>query len=98
MNARDFVKLKTNVKGISYPFIQAEYHVFLPCIITLRLLCFFSKNKKTIIALKRQRYQPQNSKSFIAKYKSHRFNLTSWVITCRIILTYYLVAYKSEKK
>ena len=48
MNARQFVKLKniSSVKNISYPFIQAEYHVFLPCIFTLLLLRLFSKNKE----------------------------------------------------
>ena len=95
--ARDFVKLKSSVKDISFPFIQAEYHVFLPCFVTLLLLCLFSKNKKTIIVLKRQKHQPRNTKGFIVKKKSHRFNLTSWVITCKITLTYFLVAYKSEK-
>ena len=54
MNARDFVKLKSSVENISYSFIQAEYHVFLPCIFTLLLLCLLSKKKKTIIVLKRQ--------------------------------------------
>ena len=97
MNARDFVKLKSSVKDISYPFKQAEYHVFLPCTITLLLLCLFSKNKKTIILLKRQNHHPRNTKGFIAKKKWHRFNFTGWVITCKIILTYFLVAYKSEK-
>ena len=97
MSARDFVKLKSSVKDISYPFIQGEYHVFLPCIITLILLFLFSKNKKTIFVLKRQKYQPRNRKGFIAKKKSHRFNLTGWIITCKIILTYFLVACKSEK-
>ena len=97
MNARDFVKLKSSVKNYSYPFIQAEYHAFLPCIFTLLLLCLFSKNKKTIIVLKRQKYQPRNKKDFIAKKKSHRFNLPGWVITCKIVLTYFLIAYKSEK-
>ena len=48
MNARDFVKLKSSVKNISYPFIQAEYHVFLSCIFTLLVLCLFSKNKKKL--------------------------------------------------
>ena len=52
---------------------------------------------KMIIVLKRHKYQPRNTKSFIAKNKSHRFNLTGWVITCNIILTYFLVAYKYEK-
>ena len=28
MNARDFAKLKSSVKDISYIFIQADYHVF----------------------------------------------------------------------
>ena len=97
MNARDFVKLKSSVKNNSYPFIQGEYHVFLACIFTLLLLCLFSKNKKTIIVLKRQKYQPRNTEGFIAKKKSQRFNLTGWVITCKTILTYFLVAYKSEK-
>ena len=46
MNARDFVKLKSSGKNISYPFIQAEYHVFLPCIFTLLRLRLFSKNKE----------------------------------------------------
>ena len=97
MNARDFVKLKISLKDISYSFIQTEYHVFLPCIITLLLPCFFSKNKKTIIVLKRQNYQPRNTKGFVAIKKLHRFNLIDWVITYKIILTYFLVAYKSEK-
>ena len=98
MNARDFVKLKNTVKNVSYPFIQAEYHVILPCVFTLLVLCLFSKNKKkTIIVLKRQKYQRRNTKSFIAEKKSHWFNLTGWVITFTIILTYRLVAYKFEK-
>ena len=97
MNARDFVKLKSSVKNISYPFIQAEYHIFLPCIFTLLLVCLFCKNKNTITVLKRQKYQPRNTKGFIAKKKSHRFNLTGWIITCKTIHTYFLVAYKSEK-
>ena len=80
MNARDFVKLKSSVRNSSYAFIQAEYHVFLPCIFTLLLLCFFSKNKKTVSVLKRQKYQPRNAKGFIAKKKSYWFNLTGWVI------------------
>ena len=29
--------------------------------------------------------------------KSHQFNLTSWIITNRIILENYLVVYKPEK-
>ena len=77
--------------------MQTEYHVFLPCIMTLLLLCLFSKNKKTIIVLKRQKHQPRNTKGFITKKKSHRFDLTGWVITCKIILTYFLVVYKSGK-
>ena len=97
MNARDFVKLKRSVENISYPFIQAEYHVFLPCISTLLVLCLFSKNIKTIIVVKRRKYQPRNTKGFIAKKKSHRCNLPGWVITFKIILAYFLVAYKSEK-
>ena len=48
MNARDFVKLKNTVKNVSYPFIQAEYHVILPCVFTLLILCLFSKNKKKL--------------------------------------------------
>ena len=94
----DFVQLKGSVKDISYLFIQALYHVFLPCIITLLLLCFFSKNKKTIIVLKRQKHQPRTSKDFKSKNKLHWFNLTGWVITCKIIFTYFLVVYESEKK
>ena len=95
MNARDFVKLKSSVKNISYPFIEVENHFFLPCTFTLVLLCLFSKNKKTITVLKRQKYQLRNRKDFIARKKSHRFNLTGWVITFKIILTYFLVACKS---
>ena len=57
MNVRDFLKLKNSVKNFSYLFIQAEYHVLLPRIFTLLLLCLFSKDKKTIIILKRQKYQ-----------------------------------------
>ena len=98
MNTRDFVKLKSSVKNISYSFMEAEYHVFLPCIFTLLLLCLFSKKKKTLIVLKRQKYQPRNTNGFIAKKKSHLFNLTGWfVITFKIILTYFLVAHKYEK-
>ena len=67
LNARDFVKLKGSVKDIPYPFIQAEYHVILPCIITLLLLCLFSKDKKTLIVLKRQKHQPRNTQGFIEK-------------------------------
>ena len=98
MNAGDLVKLKSSVKNISYPLIQAEYHGFLLCIYVLLVLCLFSKNKKTIIVLKRQKYQPQNTKGFLAKKKLHQFNRMGWVITFRIIHTYFLVAYKSEKK
>ena len=97
MIARDFVKLKSSVKNISHPFRQAEYHVFSPCIFTLLLLCLFSKNKTAIIAFKRRKYQPRNTNGFIARKKSNRFNLVGWVITFKIILTYFLVAYKSEK-
>ena len=63
----------------------------------LLLLCLFSKNKTGIIAFKRRKYQPRNTNGFIAKKKSNRFNLVGWVITFKIILTYFLVAYKSEK-
>ena len=95
MNTKDFVKLKGSVKDISD--MQTEYHVFLPCIMTLLLLCLFSKNKKTVIVLKRQKHQPRNTKGFITKKKSHRFDLTGWVITCKTILTYFSVVYKSGK-
>ena len=67
MNEWDFLKLKSSVKDISYPFIQVEYHFFLPLIITLPLLRLFSKNKKSIIVLKIKKYQPRNTKGFIAK-------------------------------
>ena len=63
------------------------FYAFLPCIFTLLVPCLFSKNKKAIIVLKRQKYQPRNTKGFIAKKKSHRFNRTGWVITFKIILT-----------
>ena len=33
----------------------------------------------------------------MATNKLHRFNITGWVITCKIILILLLVAYKSEK-
>ena len=64
----------------------------------LLVLCLCSKNKKTIIVLKKQKHQPPNTKGFIEKKKSYQFNLMGWVITFKIILTYFLVAYKSEKK
>ena len=54
------------------------YHVKLRCV---------SKNKNTIIVLKRQEYQLQDAKSFIAKNKSHRFNFTGWVTTYKIKLS-----------
>ena len=44
MNARECLILKSSVKNISYVFIQAECHVFLPCIFTLLVFCLFSKN------------------------------------------------------
>ena len=91
------MELKSSAKNISYHLIREEYHVFLPSIFTLLLLCLFNKNKKTIILLKRQKYQPRNTRGFIAKKKSHRFNLTVWVITCKFILTYFLVAYNLKK-
>ena len=97
MNATDFVKLKSSVKDISYFLTQAEYHVFINCKIKLLLLCLFSKNKKTIIVLKRQKYQPQNTEGYIAKKKPHWINLMGWVITYKIIFTCFLVAFKSEK-
>ena len=96
MNVGDFVKLKSSVKNISYPFIQAEYHAFLPSIFSLLILCFFSKNKKTIIVPERQKYQPRNTKGFIANKEPHRLNFTGWVVTFKITLTHLLVAYKYE--
>ena len=96
MNARDFVQLKSSVKDIFYLFLQEEYHVFLKFAVVLLLLSLFSKNKKSIIILKRQKQQPRSTKGFIAKIKSHRFNLTGCVITCKIILRYFLVVYKYE--
>ena len=76
MNARDIVKLKSSVKNNSYPFTQAEYHIFLPYVFTLLLPYFFNKNKKTTTVLKRQKYPSRNTKGFIVKKKSHRFKLT----------------------
>ena len=36
-------------------------------------------------------------KGFIVKKKLRRFNFMGWVITCKINLTHFSVAYKSEK-
>lgn len=74
MNARHFVQLKTSMRYIFYPFIQREYNVFWPGLITLPFLCFFFKNKKTIVILKRQKHQPWNTKGFIAQNKSHKLS------------------------
>ena len=98
INARDFVKLKSRVKNNSYPFIQAEYHIFFTVYIYVTTLLSLQQKQETITVLKRQKYQPQNKKGFTAKKKSHRFTLTGWIITCKVILTYFLGAYKSEKK
>lgn len=96
-NARDFMQLKSTMNDISYSFKQEKYHVFLLCIITLLLLCSFIKSKKTIIVLKRQNYQPRNTKSFLRKNKLHQFNITDCVIICKVGLTLFLAAYKSEQ-
>ena len=97
MNVGDFVKLKSSVKNISCPFIEAEYHAFLPCIFTLLILCFFSsKSKKTIIVPERQKYQPRNTKGFIVNKEPHRLNFTGWAVNFKITLTHLLVAYKYE--
>ena len=66
------------------------------CIITLLLLCSFSKSKKTIIVLKRQKYKPRNTKSFLRKNKLYQSNLTDCVIICKVGLRLFLAAHKSE--
>ena len=67
MDPRDLVKLKSVGKDISYPFTETEYNVFLLCVITLLLCCFFSQNNKTLIVLKSHKYQLRNTMGLIAK-------------------------------
>ena len=52
----------------------------------LLVLCLFSKNNNC------------TQKTEIPISKLHWCNLMDWVITFKIILTYFLLAYKSEKK
>ena len=66
---------------------------FTPLLFTFLLSECKINNRKTIISLKRGKYQPRTKKrSFLNKTKSHHFSFTTCFIICKFII------YKSKPK
>ena len=93
----DFTQLSS--KYAPYFYIPIFYFVFTPLLFTFLLLECNSNNRKTILSLKRSKYQPRTKKRFfLNKTKSHHFSFTTCFIICKFILVYYLLACKSKPK
>ena len=94
----DFVQLNST-KDVTYFYIPIFYFVFIPLLFTILLSEYSSNNRKTILSLKRSKYQPRTKRrSFSNKTKSHHFSFTTCFVVCKFILLYFLLAHKSECK
>ena len=92
----DFAQLNSS-KDSLYFYLPIFYFVFTPLLFTFLLSEYNNNNGKTIVSLKRSKYQPRTKgRSFINKAKSHHFCFTTCFIICKFILVYYLFACKSE--
>ena len=88
-----------STKDAPYFYVPTFYFVFTPLLFTFLLSEYNSNNRKTILSLKRSKYQSRTKKrSFLNKTKSYHFSFTTCIIICNFILVYYLRAYKSETK
>ena len=93
-----FMQLNST-KDAPYFYVPTFYFVFTPLLFTFLLSEYNSNNRKTILSLKRSKYQSRTKKrSFLNKTKSYHFSFTTCIIICNFILVYYLRAYKSETK
>ena len=72
---------------------------FYSTLVYFHLIRIRQYNRKTILSLKRNKYQPQTKKkALLDKTKSHHFSFTTYFIICKFILVYYLLVYRSEPK
>ena len=72
---------------------------FYSTLVYFHLIRIRQYNRKTILSLKRNKYQPQTKKkALLDKTKSHHFSFTTCFIICKFILVYYLLVYRSEPK
>ena len=92
----DFTQLNSS-KDAPYFYILIFYFVFTPLLFTFFLSQCNSNNRKTMLSLKRSKYQPQTEKmSFLCKTRFHHFSSATCFTICKFILVYYLLAYKSK--
>ena len=94
----DFTQLNSP-KDTPYFYTPIFYLVFTPLLFTFLLSEYNSNNRKITLSLKRSKHQPRTKKKFFSnKTKSHHFSFTTCFIICKLILVYYLLAYKSKPK